>query len=230
MQRVGMHNIEFVPGKSTIRLRQPRVEINLGSIGKGCALDRMSELLVAAGVENLLLHGGNSSVLARGKVRGPGLRVQESAVGSQKSGDALGGWWIGLCHPLYPERRIGEVLLRDRALGTSGSGTQFFIHEGRRYGHILDPRTGWPAEGTLSTTVAAQTAAQADALATAFYVMGRDQAVDYCRCHPGVAVAIISPVGDDRIELTVCAFADEEVRIHADDSMNVSYVEIPAAK
>jgi FAD:protein FMN transferase len=225
IERVGMHNIELTSGKNSIRFRRPGVEINLGSIGKGYALDRMSELLVAEGIEDFLLHGGNSSVLARG-------RSQESGVGSQRSENECndGGWWIGLRHPHHTERRIGEILLRNRALGTSGSGAQFFIHEGHRYGHILDPRTGWPAEGTLSTTVAAPSGADADALATAFYVMGRDKAVDYCRRQQGIAATIISPAGDDRIELTICGFDNEEVRIHADDSMNVRYVEIPAAK
>ena len=78
-------------------------------------------------------------------------------------------------------------MLKDRALATSGSGTQFFIHEGRRYGHILDPRSGWPAEGVLSVSVLAPTAATADALSTAFYVMGPQQSREYCEVHPEVA-------------------------------------------
>lgn len=227
MQCCGMHNIEFSSGKSSIRFRRPGVEINLGSIGKGYALDRLSELLIVEGIEDFLLHGGNSSVLARGK-------VQESVVpprrvnSGRESGDNAGGWWIGLRHPLFPERRIGEILLCDRALGTSGSATQFFIHDRRRYGHILDPHTGWPAEGTLSTTVAANTAAEADALATAFYVMGRDKSIGHCQRHPGISAAIISPAGDERIELALCGFAAEEVRIRPDESMTVRHVEIEA--
>jgi thiamine biosynthesis lipoprotein len=224
MHSVGMRNIELIPDKNSIRFLRPGVEINLGSIGKGYALDRMSELLITEGIEDFLLHGGNSSVLARG-------RSQESGVRSDESGNDCGGWWIGFRHPLRPECRIGEILLRDRALGTSGSGTQFFIHDGRRYGHILDPRTGWPTEGTLSTTVAANSAAEADALATAFYVMGQNKAVDYCQGHPGIAAAIMSPVGDDHVELTLCGFATEEVRTHPDESMIMHHVEIePEAK
>jgi hypothetical protein len=67
---------------------------------------------------------------------------------------------------------LATVLLDHRALGTSGSGTQFFIDRGRRLGHILDPRTGVPAEGVLSATVVAPTAAEADSLSTALYVLG----------------------------------------------------------
>ena len=132
------------------------MELNLGSIGKGYALDRCRELLEAGGMSDFLLHGGQSSLLARGS-RNPG-------------GDE--GWWIGVRDPLRPGGRLGLLRLNDRALGTSGTGTQFFYHAGRRFGHILDPRTGQPAEGVLSSTVLARTAAEADALSTAFYVLG----------------------------------------------------------
>ena len=83
--------------------------------------------------------------------------------------------------------------LGDRALGTSGTQFQSFRHQGRRYGHILDPRSGWPAEGVLSATALAPTAALADALSTAFYVLGPEAALGYCRQHPGIAAAIYCP-------------------------------------
>ena len=67
------------------------------------------------------------------------------------------------------------VRLRDRALGTSAATFQHLEYNGRKLGHILDPRTGWPAEGTASATAIAPTAAEADALATAFFILGVDQ-------------------------------------------------------
>ena len=76
--------------------------------------------------------------------------------------------------------RLAEFVLCDQALGTSGSGTQFFHYQGKRYGHIIDPRSGWPAEQVLSATVIAPTAEQADALSTAFYVLGLEPARHYC--------------------------------------------------
>jgi FAD:protein FMN transferase len=206
-----MRHLEFDDNNRGIRLRFAGVEINLGSIGKGYAIDRAAEVLAAAGVENFLLHGGNSSVLARGT----------AAADSSKS-QATDGWWIGLRHPLELERRIGEIRLFNRALGTSGSGTQFFMHEGRRYGHILDPRTGRPSEGTLSTTVAAPTGAEADALATAFYVLGADNAVEYCRRNPGLSAVIMSPgESPDRILVTLSGLADDEIRIYSDESLSI---------
>ena len=79
------------------------------------------------------------------------------------------------------------------ALATSGSGTQFFMHQGRRYGHILDPRSGWPSEGVLTVSVLAPTAAEADALATAFYVMGPQAANGYCQQHREVSAVMLCP-------------------------------------
>jgi thiamine biosynthesis lipoprotein len=134
------------------------VELNPGAIGKGWAIDRVMEKLRDCDVPSALVHGGASSVRAIG---GQGI-----APSGRRS------WPVGVRHPLRPGRRLATVQLIDRALGTSGSGTQFFIERGRRLGHILDPRTGVPAEGVLSATVVAPTAAEADSLSTALYVLG----------------------------------------------------------
>jgi thiamine biosynthesis lipoprotein len=87
--------------------------------------------------------------------------------------------------------------LRDAALSTSGSEEQFFEYGGKRYGHIIDPRTGWPAGRVASVTVIAQSAAVTDALATAFYVGGPELAAGYCDAHPGV-LALMLESGADR--------------------------------
>ena len=110
-------------------------------------------------------------------------------------------WTVGVKDPLRDQRRLGQVELHDRALGTSGAQFQSFRHRGRRYGHILDPRTGWPADGVLSVTVLAPTAAEADALSTAFYVMGPEAAMDYCRRHPSIAAILFAAVAGNRWEL-----------------------------
>ena len=101
--------------------------------------------------------------------------------------------------------------MKDRAMGTSGSGTQFFTHRGKRYGHILDPRTGRPAEGVLSVSVLADRAATADALATALYVMGVAPAVKFLENHPDVAALIVAP-GKQRgaIELLTVGLSDDD--------------------
>jgi thiamine biosynthesis lipoprotein len=154
----GMRHVELDAAGRRMRFTRPGVEINPGAIGKGWAVDRASDALAAAGVPSMLVHGGQSSVRARG-IHGPALPGRR-------------GWPVGLRHPLFPGRRLATIALEDRALGTSGSATQFFVDRGRRLGHILDPRTGRPAEGVLSATVIAPTAAVADALSTAAYVLG----------------------------------------------------------
>jgi thiamine biosynthesis lipoprotein len=226
MPRVGLKHVQIDAEAHTVRFDAPGVELNLGSIGKGYALDRAAESLVAAGVEDFLLHGGNSSVLAQGTVS-PGLRPGVSDSKSAESIAATSGWSIGLRHPLDFERRIGEINLQNRALGTSGSGTQFFLHEGHRYGHILDPRTGQPAEGILSTTVAAPTGAEADALATAFYVLGRDASLKYCRTHPHISAVIMSPIAADerRVELSIIGFTDRDIHFEHDESIAIHFIE-----
>lgn len=185
--RVGMSDVVLDPASQTIAFQRPDITVNFNSIGKGYALDRMAELLDLAAVGNYLLHGGRSSVLARGDHPGE---------------PAGSGWSIGLRHPLRTAERLAEFRLRDQALSTSGSGTQFFRRRGRTYGHILNPRTGRPVEGIFSATVIAPTAAEADALSTAFYVMGPEKTADYCATRPELAAVIVCPTnrqGDVRL-------------------------------
>jgi thiamine biosynthesis lipoprotein len=196
--QVGSQHVELDSERRTVRFLRPGVELNLGSIGKGYALDCCAAALEAEGVEHFLMHGGQSSVLARG---------------SHASRTAAGGWVVGVGHPLRPERLLAELYVRNRGLGTSGSGTQFFRFEGRRFGHILDPRTGWPAEGVFSVTVVAPTAAEADALATAFYVAGVDTAQHYCQQHSDVGMLMLLPSRDgSRVELATANLAENDFR------------------
>jgi thiamine biosynthesis lipoprotein len=187
--RVGMQDVILNETEQTIEFRRAGLSVHLNSVGKGYALDRMAELLAEHGVDDYLLHGGKSSVLARG----------------DRPGRAGDGWTIGLRHPLRPQERIAEFELHDKALATSGSGTQFFIRRGRRYGHILDPRTGRPAESLYSATVVAPTAAEADGLSTAFYVMGPDEVGRFCQERPQIAALLVGPA-DREGEIRLFAF------------------------
>lgn len=174
---VGWNKVELRHDLRTIEFRQPGVEINFNSLGKGFALDRATELLIGDGVCDFIFHGGRSTLVARGN----------------NAAEAEGGWKAGLRHPLRPQLRIAEFTLRDKALSTSGSATQFFRHRGRNYGHLLDPRTGWPAEGMHSATVIAPTGAEADGLSTAFYVMGADAVQRYCSRRTDIQALLVLP-------------------------------------
>lgn len=177
LARVGGQHVRLDEERRTVQLMLPGMELNLGSIGKGYALDRAAGLLRESGVVEFLWHGGQSSVLASGS-------HAASSAGER-------GWVVGLRDPLRPERRLAEIRLLDQALGTSGAGMQFFRHQGQRLGHILDPRTGWPASGVLSATAIAPTAAEADALATAFYILGVERTLAYCQLRPHLGAILV---------------------------------------
>jgi thiamine biosynthesis lipoprotein len=178
--RAGMRHVVLDAKRRTVRYLRPGLEINLGSIGKGYALDRAAELLGDRwGIASGLLHGGHSSVYAMGTEPGN-----------------PNGWTVGLCHPWRPERRLALLRLRDRALGTSAATFRSLEYYGRKLGHILDPRTGWPAEGIASASALAPTAAEADALATAFYILGVKKTRAYCETHPGIG-AVLLPDGEE---------------------------------
>ncbi|MGA2034657.1 MAG: FAD:protein FMN transferase [Thermoguttaceae bacterium] len=189
-QRVGGQCVELNAEARTIRFLRPGLQLNLGSIGKGYAVDRLAQTLQTAGIHDFLIHGGQSSMLAAG-TRGS---LPTPATSNSPH------WSVGIRNPAAVpggEQRIAEIHLRDRALGTSGAQFQSFRYRGRRYGHILDPRSGEPAAGVFSATVLAPTAALADALSTAFYVMGPQAALAYCREHAEIAVIMLCPRGHE---------------------------------
>jgi thiamine biosynthesis lipoprotein len=132
-------------------------------------------------IRDFVLHGGQSSVIA---------------AGNQKdiTSETANGWPVGLSHPVLPDRRLAEFYLRDSALGTSGTARQGFFHQGKRYGHIIHPKTGWPTDHFLSTTVISHSAELSDALATAFFVMPIEEVEAWCRKHTDVSVVLVSDV------------------------------------
>ena len=181
--RVGYANLRVSAADRSAELLVTGMSVNLGAIGKGYALDRVAAKLKATGIDHFLIHGGRSSVLAAGT--DIPVSNSDAACSDAANSDAmfLGGWKVAIEHPLIPGKRLGGVLLRNESLGTSGSGKQFFHHQGRRFGHVIDPRTGWPAGDMLSLTVITPSATDADALATALFVMGWDAAADFVKKH-----------------------------------------------
>lgn len=194
--QAGFSHVELLPESQSIKFRQPGIVLDPGAIGKGYALDEARDWLQkhAHGPSSFLLHGGHSSLIGHGEHNGHP------------------GWPVGIGNPLFTEKRLGTLLLCDRAMATSGSNIQFFRHEGKRYGHILDPRTGWPIDGMLSVTVLAPSAALADALSTAFFVMGVEKARLCCENWPEVG-AILLPFPDkgNKVHPTVVNIREEVI-------------------
>ena len=182
---VGMSGVLFDAAARTIRFAREGMELNLGSIGKGYALDRMAALMRGRGVGHALLSAGGSSAVAVGG-RGEGWTVDI------RSRQVAGG-------------KLARLRLRDGALATSGAGEQFFEVDGRRYGHVIDPRTGWPASGVLSVSVVTAEGARSDALSTAFLVGGLEVARRYCASYPQT-LALVTPDDGTRRPIVLGAF------------------------
>ena len=148
-----MSDIEF--DGLRIRSRNPAVQLDFGAMAKGFAIDRVIDYLRRQGIHNAIINAGGD------------LKV----IGDH--GDRP--WRIGIRHP----RKQGEVLAAldvndGESVFTSGDYERFYIYQGRRYHHIIDPRTGYPADQTTSVTVILDDAASADAAATALFVAGPD--------------------------------------------------------
>jgi thiamine biosynthesis lipoprotein len=174
--RTGWHHLRLDRVAGTVGFDRPGIRINFGSIGKGYAIDRAVEVIRDHWFPtSALIHGGQSSLFALGSPPG-----------------RFGGRWeVALRNPLRPESPLGILRLRNRGLGTSGGAFQQFVAEGRVYSHILDPRTGEPAEGPASVTVLAPAAAEADALSTALFLLGPEAAEDFAAHHPEVGIVIV---------------------------------------
>ena len=163
-QHTGTHLLQLDEAEHTIQLLASPVQVDLGGIGKGYAVDRVAELLREWSIETALISGGYSSVLA---LDGP--------AGTK-------GWPLTLSNPDNRKQILARPYLQGRAL--SGSGLQ----KGQ---HIINPRTAQPVKGKCAAWVSAPDAATADALSTAFMVMSPDEIRQYCLRHPDVLAMIM---------------------------------------
>jgi len=150
----GRHNVLLDEASGTVRLARPGVRLNPGGYGKGFGLDLAMEALRAAGVQSALMHAGTSSV---------------AALGVDSTGRP---WQVGIRIPGQNEGRAAVLELQDWSLSVSGISEQSFSDGGRRFGHVLAPRTGWPVEREGWAVALCESAAASDALATAALVLG----------------------------------------------------------
>jgi len=173
-----------------VSLRKKGMAIDLGGIAKGYAVDRAFELLKGLGYRNLVVNAGGDLRVGGSKPEGP--------------------WSIGIQHPRDPERIMARISASDTAVATSGDYEKFFIHRGKRYHHILNPKNGFPAEGCQNVTILYKDCMMADALATAVFVLGPGKGFSLCQRLEGVDCLIIdkesnvslSPGLRDRISFT----------------------------
>ncbi len=176
-ERSGRQHVDLDEEKRTLRFTRHGIELDPGSFGKGYALDRIAEVIRNHWWPcSALIHGGGSSIYAFGS---PTRSVLDS-------------WPIAVRNPLLPSETVAWLSLDGHGVGTSGDLYQRFESGGRTYGHILDPRTGRPhADETLSVSVVTPDAMRADALSTAFTILGVERSTDYCRHHSEVGALFV---------------------------------------
>ena len=163
-RRTGMGLLKLDESQFSVKLLKEHVQVDLGGIGKGYAIDKMVELLREWSIDVALIHGGYSTVLG---------------IGAPKEKQS---WPVTLSNPRNLKQTLAMLCLQNRAL--SGSGLQ----KGR---HIIDPRRQEPVEGRCAAWACACDAATADALSTAFMVMSPDEVKRYCSRHPDVLAMVI---------------------------------------
>ena len=168
--RTGMELLAISETEYGVGVRADGVQVDLGAIGKGYAVDRMVELLREWDVERALICGGNSTVYAMGK-----LADKE-------------GWPVSLSDPQTPSKTIQIVTLHEQAMASSGISEQ-----GE---HIIDPGTCQPIKNRLRTWAIADSAAEADALSTAFMVMSNEEVERYCLKHQNAGGMLSWSQGD----------------------------------
>lgn len=157
LRLTGYQKVHLDPEERTVRFEVEGLELDPGGIGKGYAVDRMVEVLQESGVESALVTAAGSSIY------GLGAPPHEP-----------GGWRVRIRDPQSEAVTAAEVYLKDLSLSTSGTYEKFFEAEGRKYSHIMDPRTGWPARGMLAVSVLAPLTLDSEAWTKPFFVQGAE--------------------------------------------------------
>ncbi len=174
--KIGFDKIMMDAKKQTVFLPEKGMKIGFGAIGKGYAADRVKAMLLENGVKAGIVNASGDM----------------SAWGTQPDGTS---WQIGLVNPLNKNKVFSWFPLNNTAVVTSGDYERFLLMEGKRYGHIINPKTGYPSQGVVSCTVFAPKAELADALATALFVMGTETGINFIDQLPNVEALMINDKG-----------------------------------
>lgn len=184
---IGFDNIALLHDGQVVKT-DPRIMLDFSAIAKGYGSDRVAHVLDSCGVKNYMVEIGGEVVVK----------------GHNKNGNP---WGIGITKPIDDSLSISQELqtvlrLSDCAIATSGNYRNFYYKDGVKYAHTIDPRTGYPVQHSLlSATVIADNCMRADALATAFMVLGIDSAMAYCEHHPEIEGYFIVAADSGRYEI-----------------------------
>ncbi len=175
--KVGFHNIELNKTHSTVYLKKAGMKIGFGGIGKGYAADKAKSLLTKEGVSAGIINASGDM----------------NTWGKQPNGEF---WKVAITNPMNKNKAYALLPITEGAVVTSGDYEKYVNFKGKRYAHIIDPRTGYPATGIISATVFAPQAELADALATSVFVMGIEAGIDRINQLPKIECIIIDDKGN----------------------------------
>ena len=172
-QLIGWPKVQRTPGK--VFLPEPGMALDFGGFGKEYAVDIVAQIAVDCGLSDVLVDFGHD------------LRILGAPPGRS-------AWHVGMEDPLQPGKACGSVALSgSRGIASSGDYLRCFVLNGRRYGHIIDPRTGWPvANGCIQATAIAATCLQAGVLSTTAFVLGIPKGIEFIQGVPGAEGMILT--------------------------------------
>ncbi|TWR25703.1 FAD:protein FMN transferase [Mucilaginibacter pallidiroseus] len=174
--KVGYKDIVLDSVNSTIFLRRPGMKIGFGALGEGYAADRCRDMMVARGIKAGIVNGSGD------------MRTW----GTQPNGKP---WTIGITNPKHKDKLLAIVPLHHGAVVTSGNYEKFVVFNGKRYSHIINPKTGYPATGLTSVTVFGPSAEVANGFSTSMMVLGKDAGLALLKKYPAYSCIIITDDG-----------------------------------
>jgi thiamine biosynthesis lipoprotein len=176
VEKVGYKNIVLDSVQSTIFLKLKGMKIGFGALGEGYATDKCRTMMLAKGIKAGIINGSGDM----------------STWGKQPNGE---DWKIGMTNPFKPEKLLAVVPLNEGAVTTSGNYEKYVVFNGKRYSHIINPATGYPATGLCSVTVFGPNAETANGLSTSIMVLGKEEGLLLLQKFPDYSSVMITDNG-----------------------------------
>ncbi|WP_264524275.1 FAD:protein FMN transferase [Flavobacterium sp. N502536] len=176
VEKVGYKNIILDSVQSTIFLKLKGMKIGFGALGEGYATDKCRNMMLEKGIKAGIVNGSGDM----------------TAWGRQPNGK---DWNIGMTNPFHPDTLFAVVPLNNGAVTTSGSYEKFVVFDGKRYSHIINPATGYPATGLCSVSVFGPNAETANGLSTSLMVLGQKEGLLLLKKYPDYSCVMITDNG-----------------------------------
>ncbi|MFW0739165.1 FAD:protein FMN transferase [Flavobacterium sp. T12S277] len=176
VEKVGYKNIILDSVQSTIFLKLKGMKIGFGALGEGYATDKCRNMMLEKGIKAGIVNGSGDM----------------TAWGRQPNGK---DWNIGMTNPFHPDTLFAVVPLNNGAVTTSGSYEKFVVFDGKRYSHIINPATGYPATGLCSVSVFGPNAETANGLSTSLMVLGQKDGLLLLKKYPDYSCVMITDNG-----------------------------------